>query len=106
LRAVISQSLLPSKDEQRFVLAYEYLYASPALKHSLMPSETSMIFDPRKVQTLIESTGNSGGLIDQSTSLNRRLAHLVRNANVDARAAIAAAYDPEGLEEDLRRLER
>lgn len=106
LRAVISQSLLPSKDEQRFVLAYEYLYASPALKHSLMPSDTSHIFDPRKVQSLIESTGSSGGLIDQSTSLNRRLAHLVRTAVVDPRAAIAASYDPEGLEEELRRQER
>jgi len=102
LRAVIAQALVPSKDNNSFVLAYEYLYASPALKTALMPSEGSLVFNPQKVQAIVQNT-SANAVIDQSTSLNARLTQLVREGRITQSVASAASYDPEGLERDLAR---
>ncbi len=102
LRAVIAQALVPSTDKLSFVLAYEYLYASPALKTALMPVEGSLVFNPQKVQAIVQNTAASS-VIDQSTPLNARLAQLVRENRITQAVASGASYDPEGLERELSR---
>lgn len=103
LRAVIAQALVPSSDGHRFQLAYEYLFASPTVRQELMATDTLRPFSPQRLQSVIEN-GKAGAAIDQSVSLNQRLAALVREGKIQAQTAMAHSYDPDGLEAQLSRI--
>lgn len=92
LQMVIRQSLLPTIDNQKRVLAYEIMVQTSSVS-SVIRSKT---FNTAQLQNELRS-GKEHGMM----TLNESLAMLVREGVVDRDIAIRTSYDPNDLREKI-----
>jgi len=86
LKAVISQTLVPSADGQGRVAAREIMVVTPAISNLIREGKTHMIY------SAIE-TGARFGMMP----LDRALSELVKSGEVKMEDAISKAHDPEKI---------
>jgi twitching motility protein PilT len=93
LVGVIVQELLPRKDKDALVLAYEIMHVNNAIRHLIRENSLHQLYSA--IQTGIES-----GMI----TLNGSLAKLVTENLVDVHIAMQRTNDPKELEGLLQRM--
>lgn len=96
LIAVISQTLVPSKDGTGAELAYEILMNNPQVQQQIALMQTDKI---RSLMTMDPSPG----VRLKSNTLNFSLADLVRRDKVSKVEAMNYSYDPLELEKELNK---
>ena len=90
LKGVISQILIPTKDESGRVAAREVMLGNDAIKNCIMKAETHQIY------SIIQINGENGmKLMDQS------LLELYRAEMITVEQALGKATDPESLQNQL-----
>lgn len=93
LNAISCQQLLPTKHEDAFVLAYEYLAQSPALKKALSDGAYNNANMALEVGRQMQTEGTQDGTM----RLNTCLLNLVRQDIITVRTAMLRSYDKEQL---------
>lgn len=90
-KCVISQALIPSADGNGRVLAHEVMSGSADVRNNIKEGKINLISNS------LSQGGDHGHVL-----MNRCLANMVRDNRITKDAALAHAYDREGLKKDLQ----
>jgi twitching motility protein PilT len=93
LVGVIVQELLPRKDKDSLVLAYEIMNVNPAIRHLIRENNLHQLYSAIQ-------TGAKDGMI----TLNGSLARLVMENVIDEDIAMQRSNDPKELEGLIQRM--
>ncbi|MDD5388994.1 MAG: PilT/PilU family type 4a pilus ATPase [Gallionellaceae bacterium] len=91
MNCIVAQTLVPRKEGGR-LLAYEILAGTPSIASNIALGQVSQIPN-------IMATGRADGHV----LMNANLADLVRRGTIERDSALSAAYDRNGLEQELKR---
>lgn len=93
LNAISCQQLLPTKTEDAFVLAFEYLAQSPALKKALSDGAYNNVNMANEVARQMQAEGTQDGTMRLNTCLH----NLLKADTISIKTAMLRSYDKEDL---------